>query len=250
MELTVHDLACRRAGRLVFSGAAFSLRSGEIALLRGPNGSGKSSLIRVLAGMVPIAGGRARLDRGDGAPVDLAKDGETWRESVALAGHLDAVKPALTVRENLDWLARLHGTGPDRAQTALEAMRLAPLADDPAAYCSAGQKRRLGLARLLVMDRPLWLLDEPTVSLDAESAAMFARIVRAHVEGGGMAVAATHIDLGLGEAQVVDMGRFGNSRTTGAAASGAAPGGAGPAAGAPPAPGKPALDDPFLSGEW
>ena len=237
MELHVRDLACRRAGRLVFSGAGFTLRGGEIALLRGPNGSGKSSLIRVLAGLAPAAAGAATLSLPDGK-IDLGKDGETWREKVALAGHLDAVKPAMTVRENLAWLSRLHGTGPERVEQALETMRLAPLAADPAGYCSAGQKRRLGLARLLVMDRPLWLLDEPTVSLDADSAALFAGVVRAHVEAGGMAAAATHIDLGL-DGAVVDMGRFGRSQTTPDAADHA-----------PPQSAAGAADDPFLSGDW
>lgn len=238
MELTVRDLSCRRAGRRVFSGAAFALASGEAALLRGPNGSGKSSLIRVLAGLVPVESGEAVLSLASG-PVSLTRDAETWRESVALAGHLDAIKPALTVRENLAWLARLHGAPETRADAALERMRLAPLANDPAAYCSAGQKRRLGLARLLVMDRALWLLDEPTVSLDHASVTLFAEIVQEHVAAGGMAVAATHVDLGFRAARDIDMGAFGATLTPAA-------GQAAPARARAKAP----ADDPFLSGDW
>lgn len=235
MELHVSDLSCRRAGRMVFRGAAFAVPAGAVAMLRGPNGSGKSSLIRVLAGLLPPASGDARLRRGDGSALSLTRDPETWRESVALAGHLDAVKPSLTVRENVAWWARLHGGAPDLADRALDRMRLTPLADDPAQYCSAGQKRRLGLARLMVTGRALWLLDEPTVSLDAASIALFADMVRDHLRGGGMVLAATHMDLGLDAAVMVSMGDFGATLT--------------PAAGAAPAPAA-ADDDPFLGGDW
>ncbi len=197
MELSVRDLACRRGGRLVFEGLGFRLREGEAAALRGPNGSGKSSLLRVLAGLSPAAGGEASLDG-----LKLGRDGEAWRERVALAGHLDAVKPAFTVRENLaDW-AEFHGASRGRVGEALERFGLAGLAEDPAGLCSAGQKRRLGLARLLVTGRRLWLLDEPTVSLDAASTAVFAEVVRAHCAAGGMALTATHVDLGFGEREV------------------------------------------------
>lgn len=238
MDLHVNDLACRRAGRMVFHGAGFDLAAGEVALLRGPNGSGKSSLIRVLAGLLPPAHGDATLGAGKAA-LSLRKDPETWRESVALAGHLDAVKPSLTVRENLDWWARLSGAPAGAADDALDRMRLSPLASDPAQHCSAGQKRRLGLARLMVAGRRLWLLDEPTVSLDAASVALFADMVRTHLRGGGMVLAATHVDLGLGDAGMVDMGAFGATLTP---ADDAAPARHAPAA-APP-------DDPFLSGDW
>jgi heme exporter protein A len=192
MDLSVENLVCRRAGRLVFEGLDFALRPGEAAALRGPNGSGKSSLLRVLAGLLPPAAGAARLD-----DLDLSRDGEAWRERVALAGHLDAVKPAFTVRENLAAWARYHGAGPDWVDPALERFGLSALAEDPAHWCSAGQKRRLGLARLLVADRPLWLLDEPTASLDAASAEVFAQAVRDHCAAGGLAIAATHTPLGF-----------------------------------------------------
>ncbi len=197
MELSVRDLGCRRGGRLVFEGLAFRLLEGEAAALRGPNGSGKSSLLRVLAGLAPAASGEATL--GD---LRLGRDGEAWRERVALAGHLDAVKPAFTVRENLASWAEFHGAPRGRIDEALERFGLGALADDPAGLCSAGQKRRLGLSRLLVTARPVWLLDEPTVSLDAASTAAFAEAVRTHCAEGGMALAATHVDLGFGEREV------------------------------------------------
>jgi heme exporter protein A len=248
MGLVVDDLSCRRAGRMVFRGAAFSADAGTASLLRGPNGSGKSSLIRVLAGLLPPARGEATLTLG-GRRLSLREDPETWRESVALAGHLDAVKPSLTVRENVDWWARLHGAAPGAAQDALERLRLAPLAEDPAQYCSAGQKRRLGLARLLVAGRALWLLDEPTVSLDAASVALFADVVRDHLRAGGVVLAATHVDLGLGEVAMVDMAAFGAAPPPGSGDS--APASAPARAAARTAAfGASADDDPFLGGDW
>ena len=220
MELSAEGIACRRAGRLVFEGVSLRVRAGEAALLRGPNGVGKSSLLRVLAGLIPPAEGSARL--GDVA----LSDGEAWRERVALAGHQDAVKPALTVRENLAAWAEMFG-GAGRVDAALERLALDALAEDPAGWCSAGQRRRLGLARLLVAARPLWLLDEPTVSLDAASVATFAEIVREHCAAGGVAVAATHVDLGF-EGPEIRMARR-----------------------APPAaPAEAAGADPFLGEDW
>ncbi|WP_118132553.1 heme ABC exporter ATP-binding protein CcmA [Oceanicella sp. SM1341] len=194
MSLVVHDLSVARGGRMVVSGLGFSLSPGEAVLLRGPNGAGKSTLLRALAGLLPIAGGTARL-----MGADLARAPEEVQEHLAYAGHLDAVKPQLTVAENLAFQARLFGSpGPERA---LALFGLAALADRPAGACSAGQKRRLGLARLVLAERPLWLLDEPTVSLDTDTVAEFAALVRAHCAGGGMALLATHIDLGLPDAR-------------------------------------------------
>lgn len=222
MEFRAESLACRRAGRLVFEGLSFALAAGQAAALRGPNGSGKSSLLRILAGLAPAAAGVARLDG-----LSLPGDGEAWRERVALAGHLDAVKPAFTVRGNLAAWAAFHGAPAARVDAALERFGLERLAEDPAHWCSAGQKRRLGLARLLVAARPVWLLDEPTVSLDAASTEVFAEVVREHCAAGGIALAATHVDLGFGDAVVTMPGR-------------------GAEADAPARP----LDDPFLTGDW
>jgi heme exporter protein A len=198
MDLVVDNLACRRAGRAVFAGLSFTVRAGEAAVLRGPNGAGKSSLLRVLAGLIPAETGDARL-----GGVTLSEDREGFRALLAYAGHLDAVKPQLTVAENLGFWADLHGGGGVAA--ALARFGLDRIADYPAGYCSAGQKRRLGLARLLVADRPLWLLDEPTVSLDAASTGVFAEAVREHVAAGGLALAATHVAIGLDGGPVVTL---------------------------------------------
>lgn len=187
--LGVTDLACRRDGRLIFSGLSFHLAPGEARLLRGPNGVGKSSLLRVLAGLVPPAAGRVTLDG------ITPRDADAWAEQVAYAGHLDAVKPQLTVAENLRFWSGILGAR-DIAP-ALASLDLAAIADRTAAACSAGQKRRLGLARLLLAERRLWLLDEPTVALDAATVARFTRIVAAHLADGGMALIATHVDLDL-----------------------------------------------------
>jgi heme exporter protein A len=217
--LVADALACRRAGRRVFTNVSFRLEPGEAATLRGPNGSGKSTLLRVLAGLLAPEAGDARL--GDAS---LAADAEGFQELVAYAGHLDAVKPQLTVAENLAVWAAFYGGGRGSA-AALERFGLSRIADYPAAYCSAGQKRRLGLARLMVVDRPLWLLDEPTVSLDAASTAVFVGVVREHLARGGFAIAATHVPIGLEGGPEIVMGAS-----------------TAPAAASP--------DDPFLVGAW
>jgi len=197
--LRVEDLGCQRGGVPVLEGVSFTLAAGEALALRGPNGSGKTTLLRTIAGLQPPAGGR----------IELAED------SVAYGAHADGLKATLTVAENLAFWAAIHAC--DKVSEALEAFELRPLATRPAQKLSAGQKRRLGLARLLVTGRPLWLLDEPTVSLDADSVGLFGRAVRAHLSAGGAALIATHTDLGL-EARVLDVTAF-------AATGGPAPGG-------------------------
>jgi heme exporter protein A len=189
VELVVSDLTVSRGGVPVLSGISFRMGAGEAALLRGPNGSGKTTLLRTLAGLQPPMAGDISLPP----------------EEVAYAAHADGLKPTLTVVENLAFWAAIYGTGDTRA--AMDRFRLADLARRPAGALSAGQKRRLGLARLLVTGRKLWLLDEPTVSLDVASVALFAEAVRAHLAGGGLALIATHIDLGL-EARVIDVSGF------------------------------------------
>ncbi|MBY8974696.1 heme ABC exporter ATP-binding protein CcmA [Rhodobacteraceae bacterium NNCM2] len=200
MDLHINNLACRRAGRQIFHGLDFALTAGQAAALRGPNGAGKSTLLRVLAGLLPPSGGDVRLGE-----VSLGADRGLFQEQVAYAGHLDAVKPALSVLDNLRIWAAINGAGPDRAAAALERFALTAIASRPAVECSAGQRRRLGLARLLVVDRPLWLMDEPTVSLDKDAKGLIAELVRAHIAGGGMALIATHEDLGLGALPVLEL---------------------------------------------
>jgi len=157
-------------------------------VLRGPNGIGKTTLLRAIAGLQPVLRGKVR------------------GEPSAYAGHQDALKHTLTAAENLRFWASLHGT--KDVQVALEKLDLVELADRPAGQLSEGQKRRLGLARLLVSGRRLWLLDEPTVSLDTSAVEMFGRVIEGHLKSGGAAVVATHIDLGIA-AETVDLSGFG-----------------------------------------
>lgn len=190
MELNVSELAVARGGVPVLEGVSFSVSAGEALVLRGPNGCGKTTLLRTVAGLQPALSGVIGLER----------------EAMAYAGHSDGIKAVLSVRENLQFWADVFGTG--TIEPALVAFDLRGLIDRPAGSLSAGQKRRLGLARMVVTGRPVWVLDEPTVSLDMDAVAMFAGAVRTHLAGGGLALMATHIDLGLDEARVLDMRPF------------------------------------------
>lgn len=189
VELRVEDLACARGGLALVSGLSFVLAPGSALVLRGPNGCGKTTVLRTLAGLQPALAGTITL------PPD----------AIAYAAHADGIKATLTVTENLRFWAAVYGSGGTAVATALAEMNLERLAERHAQNLSAGQKRRLGLARLLVTGRPLWVLDEPTVSLDSDSVALFAAVVRAHLGQGGSAVIATHIDLGLDEARMLDL---------------------------------------------
>lgn len=200
MELVLDNLTCRRGGRTVFRDLSFRLREGAAAMVRGPNGAGKSSLLRQIAGFVPLAAGDVRL-----GGHSLLADRSGFQDLVAYAGHLDAVKPALTIAQNLEGWAAIFEAAPGKIDAALSRFGLDRIAGRPAVECSAGQKRQLGLARLLIMDRPLWLLDEPTVSLDTDASSLVAELVRAHVADGGLALIATHIDLGLADAATLEI---------------------------------------------
>ena len=168
-------------------GLSFTLDAGQALILRGPNGIGKTTLLRVLAGLQPKVSGRVEMEE----------------DSLAYAAHADGLKTALSVAENLRFWAAVFGR--HDIAPALEAMDLRALAERPAAALSAGQKRRLGLARLMVTGRPIWALDEPTVSLDSASVDRFAAAIRTHLTQGGAALMATHIDLGLNEARILDL---------------------------------------------
>ena len=191
MNLLAAELACHRGGRAVFAGLSFEVAAGEALIILGRNGAGKTSLLRLIAGLLRPAGGQIVLHGGDRE--------RTLPEQSHYLGHQDAVKPALSVRENLEFWTRYFGGG-DIAP-ALEEVGLAAIADLPAAYLSTGQRRRLSFARLLAAARPIWLLDEPTASLDDSALAWLDEAMRAHRADGGIIVSATHGPLGLANAK-------------------------------------------------
>lgn len=196
-------LDCRRGERIVFSGLDFDLAAGELLLLRGPNGSGKTSLLRLIAGLIAPERGMLTWR---GAPI---ADPEVFRAELAYLGHADAAKPELTVREDLVFWQRMRcrrAGAEGAARSALEPFGLTELADLPCRLLSAGQRRRLALARLLLAERPIWLLDEPTVSLDRASQEILSKVVDRHLEAGGLVVAATHVPLGLARSRELRIG--------------------------------------------
>jgi len=189
MAMKVENLAVARGGVLVLEGINFQLDKGQSLILRGPNGSGKTTLLRTLANLQHSTDGDVICDP----------------DSIAYASHSDGLKQMLTVRENLEFWASVFASG--NIDKAIDAFFLEPLLSRMAGALSAGQKRRLGLARLLVTDRPIWILDEPTVSLDTHAVARFGDTIKAHLDDGGSALIATHIDLGIA-ASILDVAPF------------------------------------------
>lgn len=195
------DLACRRGERIVFAGLALAVTPSGGLLLTGPNGSGKSSLLRVLAGLLPAEDGTLTWN---GSAID--DDIERHRKRVAYLGHLDAVKPALTVFENLRFWSRMYGRSPrTHALDALERFGIKHLETLPARFLSQGQRRRLALCRLLLMPTRLWLLDEPTVGLDSDARGALGREIDRHRAAGGIVIAASHQDLDMRDAHTLDL---------------------------------------------
>ncbi len=189
--LTLDRLTVARGDRVVLRDLSFEVQAGEAVVLTGPNGAGKTTVLRTIAGLLSPAAGTVRLVRDTG-------DAEaSVGEQCHFVGHLNAIRPALTVRENAVFWSDVLGGSPGRTDIALDALRLADLAGIQASYLSAGQKRRLGLVRLLLADRPVWLLDEPAVSLDAASREVLAGAVDAFRRRGGIVVATTHQPLGF-----------------------------------------------------
>ncbi len=200
MRLSGSGLACIRGNTLVFSAIDFAIDAGQALLLLGPNGAGKSSLLRIIAGLLRPSAGGIELHRG---AAEL-----TIPEQAHYLGHRDPLKPSLSVVENLTFWMRFLGTSADLSPLdALAAVGLSMLTDLPAGYLSAGQRRRLSLARLIAAQRPIWLLDEPTSALDVAGQERLGDLMHAHLGKGGLIVAATHAPLGLEDALELRLGR-------------------------------------------
>jgi heme exporter protein A len=202
VQLVAENLVLERGGRKVVDGISLRLERGAALVLTGPNGSGKSTLLRALAGYLRPTAGSVRISGAD-------EDREA-SEVCHFVGHLDGIKTHLTAAENLSFWATYLG-GPanvsPRVEASLQLFALDALADIPAGYLSAGQKRRLALARLTTAERPLWLLDEPRVSLDAASVEVLVAAINAHLKAGGIAVIATHVPMALEPMQQIRLGR-------------------------------------------
>ena len=196
MRLTGEGLQAERGGRTVFSGIGFAVSAGEMLAITGPNGAGKSTLLRLVAGLLKPASGAVRLEPEPEAGIPA---------SVHYFGHLDALKPSLTVADNLGHWRKLYGGGGD-LESALDRVGLAHLIDLPAGRLSAGQKRRVALARLLVSERPVWLLDEPATALDTAAEATLGRLIAGHLSGGGLVMAATHRPLPVAPSATLALG--------------------------------------------
>jgi heme exporter protein A len=197
--LAAHNVSCQRGGRVIFRDVSFRLAPGQALLVTGPNGAGKTSLLRQIAGLLPLAAGDLRLQ---GAQADAALP-----ELCHYVGHLNAVKTSLSVAENLAFWAEFLGSNGASLAPALDGFGLSPLADLPAGLLSAGQKRKLALSRLFTARRPIWLLDEPQTSLDAASLLLFDAAIKAHLDGGGIAIVASHVALGTKFARKLALGQ-------------------------------------------
>jgi heme exporter protein A len=200
MRLRAWNLSIERGGRRVIAGLSFEAPAGSALVVTGPNGAGKTSLLRALAGFLPIEAGGFELTGGDNE--------RTIGEQAHYLGHADGVKSALTAGENLAFAAAILGGDSSRTAqlAALAALGLRHVIDFPARLLSAGQRRRVALARLLVAQRPLWLLDEPATALDAAAQSALAAVMRAHLDRGGILVAAAHGSIGLDGAEELRLG--------------------------------------------
>jgi heme exporter protein A len=201
MKLTVTDMSLYRGGQEIVSGISFAVNAGEALVVTGANGSGKSTTLRGVAGLLPLAGGLVRLEDEAGKSFE-----NPVREYCHYLGHQNAMKPSMSVRENLEFWQAFMGEPLLGVEEALEEVDLSHTIDLPFHYLSAGQKRRVAIARLLVSDRPVWILDEPTSGLDAQSVGVFTSLAKAFVEDGGILVAATHLPLGLEKTGTLEIG--------------------------------------------
>jgi heme exporter protein A len=198
MRLVADKLAGERGGETIFSGISFDLGQGTALIVTGPNGVGKSTLLRVLAGLLPVASGAMRFEGGGERFPDV-------QSALHYLGPMNAMKTALTVEENLSFWRSFNGEPRLGVAEALDRVGLATIGHLPFGYLSTGQRRRASIARLLVSHRPLWLLDEPTSGFDKASENRFAGLMQAHLEEGGIIVAATHLALGLDGVKTLEM---------------------------------------------
>ena len=192
ISLEAHDLACVRGGRCVYQGLGFTLNSGDLLVLRGGNGSGKSTLLRQIAGFLPVYEGQINCHH---AQEQIMLDAH-----LHYVGHQSGVKTYLSVAENLSYWSKLF-EGSDALEETLSFWGLDALRDTPARLLSEGQKRRVGLARLMLAPRPVWLLDEPNVGLDVENLARLEAVISTHISAGGMVMMASHVDVGINKAR-------------------------------------------------
>jgi heme exporter protein A len=197
--LAALKISCQRGGRVLFEDLSFALVPGEALLVTGPNGAGKTSLLRQIAGLLPLRAGHFDLT---GASPDASLP-----ELCHYVGHANVAKTSLSVRENLAFWAEFLGEDGAGLPSALEAFGLRPLAELPAGLLSAGQKRKLALSRLFAAPRPIWLLDEPSVSLDAPSVKLLDAAIRDHLKAGGIAMVASHVPLKTKFAHAIELGR-------------------------------------------
>lgn len=201
-KFLANDLACLRGQNLIFTNLVFDLNEGGALVLAGPNGSGKSSLIRVMAGLIKPFAGKLCWD-GD----DVFEDIQGHFDHLVYIGHENAIKAPLSVRENLTFWAELY-EAPEKVDAALATFDLVGIENNPGRILSSGQRRRLNLARLLVCDRPLWILDEPTVGLDVASCKDLEALIASHRKSGGMVILSTHVGINVPNHQVLDVGLY------------------------------------------
>ncbi len=201
-EFSGTGLLCFRGERIVFANLSFVLKGGDALVLRGHNGSGKSTLLRLMAGLLKASEGQISWN-GE----NILDEPELHNAQLHYVGHLDAVKSVLTIKENISFWSALRSSACD-VDGAMEKFGIEFLSDVPGRFLSAGQKRRVNLARIVAAPAPLWLLDEPTTALDADAVKALENIIKTHRKSGGMVIASTHAEIGLEDAQTLNLDDF------------------------------------------